>query len=97
MDGEKLTIKIPDRQGMIQALQNNTVRVTFTKANANTRVMLCTLQSNFLPPMTPRKTDRVIPPNEEVIRVVDLELGEWRSFRVDSVVDFVIDTAPAKS
>jgi hypothetical protein len=75
-----------------QMLKNDICRVVFTKKDGTERVMRATLLERFHPPKSERKTDRVIKENPDVIRVVDVDLGEWRSFRWDSIKEFRIDT-----
>ena len=69
------------RDTLIKNLQKQAMRITFTKVNGEERVMDCTLQENIVPPT--KYTDRKR--NEEVLPVFDINKGEWRSFRLDSV------------
>lgn len=64
------------------------VRVTFTKKDGSERIMSCTLSESRIP------TDKLPKSGSEsensstsgsAVRVFDLEKGEWRSFRWDSV------------
>ena len=71
------------RDTLIKNLQKKTMRITFTKVNGEERVMDCTLQENIVPPT--KYTDRK--QNEEVLPVFDINKGEWRSFRLDSVTN----------
>tara|TARA_B110001454_G_scaffold217592_1_gene243316 strand:+ start:817 stop:1074 length:258 start_codon:yes stop_codon:yes gene_type:complete len=70
-----------NRETLIKNLQKKTMRITFTKVNLDERVMDCTLQEHMLPPtkLSNRKE------NEEVLPVFDINKGEWRSFRLDSI------------
>lgn len=81
-----------NRQEMISALKEDVCRVTFKKVNGDTRLMYCTLKSDFLP-----ENDRMINEagfeptkqvNEKVLAVWDIDVQGWRSFRVDSVTHF---------
>jgi len=81
-----------NRQEMISALKEDVCRVTFKKVNGDTRLMYCTLKSDFLP-----ENDRMINEagfeptkqvNEKVLAVWDIDVKGWRSFRVDSVTHF---------
>lgn len=85
-----------NREEMISALKEDVCRVTFKKVNGDTRLMYCTLKSDFLP-----ENDRMINEagfeptkqvNEKVLAVWDIDVKGWRSFRVDSVTHF--DTNP---
>jgi WYL_2, Sm-like SH3 beta-barrel fold len=66
------------------ALKNNVVTVTFTKVDGSTRNMRCTLQEKYLPEQF-RGKGSLITEGANVIRVFDLDVNQWRSFRVDSV------------
>ena len=71
------------RDTLIKSLQKKAVRITFTKVNGEERVMDCTLQEHMIPPtkLSNRKE------NEEVLPVFDINKGEWRSFRMDSIIN----------
>jgi len=71
------------RETLIKSLQKKAVRITFTKVNGEERVMDCTLQEHMIPPtkLSNRKE------NEEVLPVWDVNKGEWRSFRLDSITN----------
>ena len=71
------------RDILIKNLQKKVMKITFTKVNGEERVMDCTLQENIVPPT--KYTDRKR--NEEVLPVWDINKGEWRSFRLDSVTN----------
>ena len=71
------------RETLIKNLQKKVMKITFTKVNGEERVMDCTLQENIVPPT--KYTDRK--QNEEVLPVFDINKGEWRSFRLDSITN----------
>ena len=71
------------RDTLIKNLQKQAMKITFTKVNGEERVMDCTLQENIVPPT--KYTDRKR--NEEVLPVFDINKGEWRSFRLDSITN----------
>ena len=82
-----------DKQAIKDALYTGKTTVTFTKANGETREMICTLRPDLVPEQpvsestkTPRKE------NPNVQAVWDLEKQAWRSFRFDSV-QFILETA----
>jgi hypothetical protein len=79
-----------NRDEMINELRKRDCRVIFKKTNGEERDMLCTLQESALPDWSvdanSDKESRGY--SDQVIRVVDVNKGEWRSFRVDSVVSF---------
>ncbi len=75
-----------NRNEILNMLQNEVKTVTFTKADGTERVMKATLLSEYVQPLMEGKevlVDR--PVNEDVVRCIDAEKNEWRSFRVDSV------------
>ena len=60
------------------------IGVVFTKKDGTERQMVCTLNSEMIPQdATPKNSGRAQP--TDAIAVFDLEKGEWRSFRFDSV------------
>ena len=79
-----------NRDEMINELRKRDCRVIFKKANGEERDMLCTLREDVIPASssdnnTEPKTNGY---SDAAIRVIDVNKGEWRSFRVDSVVSF---------
>lgn len=72
---------------IIDRMREGVVTVIFEKTDGTERVMKCTLKEELIPedkrPKGKREqnTDRVQP-------VFDVEVGEWRSFRWDSVKKF---------
>ena len=74
------------RDILIKNLQKKTMRITFTKVNGEERVMDCTLQEHFIPQTEESNRKK----NEEVLPVFDINKGEWRSFRLDSVTNIEI-------
>ena len=71
------------RDILIKNLQKKVMKITFTKVNGEERIMDCTLQEHMVPPT--KYTDRK--QNEEVLPVFDINKGEWRSFRLDSITN----------
>jgi hypothetical protein len=68
-------------------LHEGVCEVTFTKINGDLRTMPCTLKPELLPPQVvvegEEKKERKI--NETSIPVFVTDIGEWRSFRIDSI------------
>ena len=58
------------------------MRISFTKVNCDERVMDCTLQEHMLPETKESNRKQ----NEAILPVFDIDKGEWRSFRMDSIV-----------
>jgi len=77
-----------NRNILLDALKNHECTVTFTKVNGETRVMPCTLKENLVPKLEHKGTKKS---NEAVVSVWCLDKREWRSFRVDNVVDLQIN------
>ena len=76
------------REALLEMLKNETLVVHFTKLNGDKRVMTCTLQEDFLPPVKKdesltQKKIRAI--NEEVMTVWDTNAKDWRAFRLDRI------------
>ena len=83
-----------DRNILLEALKNHECTVTFTKVNGETRVMPCTLKEDVIPtPPTDVASKSVVKrhENQNVVSVWCLDKKEWRSFRVDNVVDLQIN------
>jgi hypothetical protein len=74
------------REEVVAGLKSAVAMVTFEKADGTERTMRCTLVETFLPKVKKgsKKTREV---NEDTIAAFDLDKGEWRSFRLDSVKD----------
>lgn len=71
-------------------LQNTVVTVNFKKKDDTKRKMVCTLNEEYLPEIQtsneqPKKTKTE---STDAIAVWDLEKQAWRSFRLDSIIDF---------
>ena len=78
------------RNELIEALQAHKCVVKFTKVNGEVREMPCTLREDIVPKVEP-KTQRSKKTNESVVSVWCLDKNEWRSFRVDSVLELRLD------
>ena len=74
------------RDTLIKNLQKKAMRITFTKVNGEERVMDCSLQEHMIPQTEESNRKK----NEEVLPVWDINKGEWRSFRLDSVTNIEI-------
>ena len=77
---------IMNRETLIKNLQKKAMRITFTKVNGEERIMDCTLQEHMIPQTEESNRKK----NEEVLPVFDINKGEWRSFRLDSVTNIEI-------
>lgn len=73
-----------NRSWVKTALSNRVVRVVFEKKDGTEREMFCTTSVSLVPAdKAPKETGRAV--SKEAQRVFDLDLGEWRSFRWDSL------------
>jgi WYL_2, Sm-like SH3 beta-barrel fold len=83
-----------DRNILLEALTNHECTVTFTKVNGETRVMPCTLKEDVIskPPVN-IASKSVVKRHEHqnVVSVWCLDKKEWRSFRVENVLDVQIN------
>jgi len=68
-------------------LKEHIVTVKFKKQDGTERTMKCTLLSDLVP-VYEKKTERIKLENEETLAVWDLEKKAFRSFKVDSVIDY---------
>jgi hypothetical protein len=77
-----------DRDNLLKDLQEQVIKVTFTKVNGEKRQMRCTLMQHHLPPNTDKNhliSEHRKAENLNTIAVWDLDVGAWRSFRIESV------------
>lgn len=79
------------RDTLLKDLRSNVVEVSFTKVNGDNRVMRCTLMPRLLPETYVKSLDEQAEENKfhkenpNVIAAWDVQVGGWRSFRIDSV------------
>lgn len=71
------------RDTLVKNLQSRAMRITFTKVNGEERIMDCTLQEHMIPATDANNRKQ----NEDVLPVFDINKGEWRSFRLDSIIN----------
>jgi hypothetical protein len=83
-------IDMMTRDDMINELRTRPCRVIFRKVNGEERDMMCTLNEEYMPENSvdtnSDKQSRGY--SDDTIRVIDINKGEWRSFRIDSVISF---------
>jgi hypothetical protein len=78
-----------EREEIKNRLRKGVCKVTFTKANGETRIMHCTLNESMISATAVEKENA--PPRKENLDVVaawDIEKKDWRSFRIDSISSF---------
>ena len=71
-----------------ELLKTNVVSINFKKVDGTDRTILCTLKEDELPKAENKEPKKAV--NESVLPVWDLEKKSFRSFRVDSVVDYKV-------
>ena len=82
-----------DYSAIQEKLRSDRCWVTFKKVNGDMRTMWCTLQKEYLPEQ--KDIEEVINKSEDepkAIAVWDLEKEAWRSFRIESMVRFEINS-----
>jgi len=72
------------RDELVAKLDVETVTVVFTKSDGSERKMNCTRSLSMIPDVYHPKNVKDVDSN--VIRVFDVDLEEWRSFKFDSVL-----------
>lgn len=79
------------KEDLIKILKEKVVTVKFKKKDDTIRKMICTLSEDYLPDIKENIEDsekKKKKENPNTIPVWDLEKLGWRSFRVDSVVEY---------
>ena len=80
-----------ERNTLLEDLRRNVIEVHFTKADGELRIMRCTLMPAALPKtFVESKEEQKLEKkfhkeNLDTIAVWDVDINQWRSFRVDSV------------
>ena len=83
-----------DRNILLEALTKHECTVTFTKVNGETRVMPCTLKEDVIPKSPSDIASKSNVKRHETLGVISVwctDKNEWRSFRVDNVLDLQIN------
>jgi hypothetical protein len=70
-------------------LKRKVVKITFKKKDGSERVMNCTLHEDIVP-VYEKKTERVKKTNDDVIAVWDLDKDAFRSFKLESLINYSI-------
>jgi hypothetical protein len=72
------------KEELREAAKNGVIEVSFLKTNGTHRVMRCSLQEKYLPPLM-NDSETTTKDNPNVLAVFDIVAAGWRSFRIDSV------------
>ena len=81
------------REDIVQALSENVCEVNFNKVDGSVRKMFCTLNPSIMNidsdgGITKAKSKEA---NLDIVKCFDVQAQGWRSFRVESVIDWSID------
>lgn len=76
-------------RGVLQ--ESPEVTVVFTKTDGTERTMKCTLDPSILPKQEIKEGATPKKQNDSVLAVYDIEVQGWRSFRLKSVKEVVIN------
>ena len=77
-----------DYDKVVSALQSGAGNVKFTKLNGEFRDMTCTLDTSVIYPDGVPTDLKEVKENREVVRCYDTLAEGWRSFRLDTVLEF---------
>lgn len=80
-----LTVDKVTYDWFIGLLKTNKVQVIFTKGDGTERTMNCTLRDDIVIPYE-KKTEKVKKENLDIVPCWDIDKGEWRSFRISSLI-----------
>ena len=76
------------REDVLQKLRTGETTVRFTKVDGSERTMRCTLAESNIPSDKRPKEGASASTTGSALRVFDLDLGEWRSFRLESLITY---------
>jgi hypothetical protein len=89
------------RTDLARMLSLGSVTVTFTKVDGTERIMECTIAPHLIPednrPIRSGELLTEVPTESDQMRVFDLNVGDWRSFRVSSVKEVTLVREPSDS
>lgn len=78
------------KENLKSILKQNVVTITFKKVNGTDRTMRCSLKEDLVPVYQSKDSSRKKPENDNLLPVWDLENNAFRSFRVDSLINYEI-------
>jgi hypothetical protein len=79
------------KQGIVEALRDGTVHLQFKKVNGDLRNMIGTLNSSLIPEDKVPVEGKERKETEALVVLFDLEVGDWRSFRTENLVEYRCD------
>lgn len=83
---------LPDAETLKNILRKSVVRIIFQKKDGTERTMKCTLRKDILPVFEEKPDDskKNKKTNSSVLSVWDTEKNGYRSFRLDSLINYSI-------
>lgn len=77
---------------VISLLHDNIMEIVFTKKDGSSRIMLCTLKDDLLPPkvIVEGQESRQKKKSQETQTVYDLEAKAFRSFNKSSLINYKV-------
>lgn len=81
------------KSALEKLLKREIIEIQFNKKDGTKRTMLCSLKHEFLPPLSTSSVDtkkKVKRENDEVLAAWDLEKDAFRSFRLNSIIDYQV-------
>jgi len=81
---------ITNKEELKNLLKSTVLTVNFKKKDDSVRKMVCTLNEEYLPDVDQDSTEskRTKKESTDAIAVWDLEKQAWRSFRLDSIINY---------
>ena len=76
------------RQGILEELRQGIVDLQFKKVNGDLRNMRGTRNLEMVPEEKHPKTEDKRDQNETIVVLFDLEVEDWRSFRIENLVEY---------
>ena len=79
------------RQGILEALSEGIVDLQFKKVNGDLRNMRGTRKLDLIPEEKRPTTEDKRELNETIVVLFDLEVKDWRSFRIENLIEYRCD------
>ena len=76
------------KEDVLKSLRAGETTIRFTKVDGSERTMRCTLADSKIPSDKQPKNKEAGSTAGSAIRAFDLDKGEWRSFRLESLISF---------
>jgi hypothetical protein len=79
-----------EKQFLKDILKKQVLQINFVKKDGTKRLMKCSLREDIVPKIEKTTTKKPKPENSNVLAVWDLEKEAFRSFKLDSLVEYSI-------